>query len=774
MRRAACVLLVGGLVAASSSVVASLPASGTISLARRAVSWTGGPLLGGAADPATCVGGCDEFSLAITVPPSYWRAIPGGVLIRIDWRDRNDELDLLVFDEAGNEVASSIELHTNVEQAFLYTPKPGTYRVQIVALQAKNVKYRARAWMASIKDRPAATARNTMRFAPPTFVDPQIWASMPSVWAAGDGPIYVTSPWSLPQQSNPVWRSLDGGRTFRHLPSYVAPGVVDPRLRSCSTAVGGGDSDVITDRTGRVYFDDLWAGNVTVGTSTDRGDAWTCNPAAGTMPEQDRPWLAPAPKADGNGPNIDAYLAYRDLGAGGLTPYAGEALKPVSEHLDLTRDGGATWRNATTYARDAIGFTGPLFTAGDGTIYQVYQYESSVMLARSTDEGRTVRVLRVADRYASPANQWLGGDVDAAGNVYAAWVDQGTWDVLVSVSRNRGATWSKPLRVNPPASESAAMPWVAAGKAGDVAVAWYGARGSFSPNVAPDSARWYPWVARSTNATSAAPTFQATTLSQTPVRFGKLCLEGLTCDSDRRMGDFFEIDIAPDGAVVASFADTGRIQRTKDGYTPGPYVMVARQLSGLGMARTARAAVEPAGDAFAPDGANDPALSTLDLTGLPAYRRLNGAFRVSFKLSSARDLTRALKARNVAVATDAYWIVLWKANNRVEYAGLHVDGDGTISFFGGDEPVSIGRPEVDTKFTDKMASYPETFSLPGNVDAATGVVTIDVPFGMFHLRRGDVLHSMQAFSMTSLRDKRTFLQPLLVVDSTPAQSVRIG
>jgi hypothetical protein len=201
--------------------------------------------------------------------------------------------------------------------------------------------------------------------------------------------------------------------------------------------------------------------------------------------------------------------------------------------------------------------------------------------------------------------------------------------------------------------------------------------------------------------------------------------------------------------------------------------MVARQLSGLGMARTAPAATEPSGDAVPGDKMTAADVPTLDLAGLPEAKALSGRLRLSFGLTSSRDLASALKAADVVVATDAYWLVLWKANDRVEYAGLHVGKNGKVSFFGGDEPVSIGRPDANTSLADKMASYPATFALNGNVDPATGMVSIDVPLGMFHLKPGDVLHSMQAFSMTSLLDRRTFLQPLLVVDSTAAQSVRI-
>ncbi|MFY9588901.1 MAG: hypothetical protein WAT66_15770 [Actinomycetota bacterium] len=768
MKRLILLVAVVAVTAASAAVVASTPAEGVLSPARSSLSWEGGPLTGVSAascDPSAC----DDFTLTIDVPSSYWKRSPGGVAIRLDWQDANDEIDLHVYDPNGKEVGNSIELHTNDEQAFIFAPVRGTYRVHVDGFQVTNAAYRGRAWIARADDPIARSSSARMSFAPPAFVDPQLWVAMPSIWAARDGVTYVAGPWGLTTLGTVVWRSLDGGRTFRSASPPLAAGVADPRMRPCPASLGGGDADIVTDRTGRAYFLDLYLAGVTVGVSTDRGATWRCNTVAATSPEDDRPWLAPAPLADGEGPNIDAYLVYRDFGTTGLIPVVGEIAKPVSLHLDVTRDGGATWTQRTTFARNGVGYTGPLFTAPDGTLYQVYQNRASVMIARSTDKGRTMRLIRVADRYASPANQWLGGDVDAAGNVYVAWVDQGTWDVMLSRSRDHGVTWSKPLRINHPASETAAMPWVAAGRAGDVAVAWYGSDGTFAPGTAPTTARWYPWVARSVNATSASPSFSRTRLSPTPMRFGPLCLIGIGC-ADRRVGDFFEIDIGPDGALMASYADTGRIQATTDGASPGPYVMVSRQLSGLGMARTAPLAFERAGDVNESEmGETAP----LDLTGLPRPAWTKSTMRISVPVSSALDLAATLRG---GIASEAYWLILWKARDRVEYAGLRIDRNGALSFFGGDQPVGVARPEptAPQQKVEKLATYPATFSLTGRIDEATNQIVIDVPYALYGLRPGDTLYSMQAFTMAGLAQSLRSYQPLIVVDSTPARSIRIG
>lgn len=326
------------------------------------------------------------------------------------------------------------------------------------------------------------------------------------------------------------------------------------------------------------------------------------------------------------------------------------------------------------------------------------------------------------------------------------------------------------------------MPWLATGKAGDVAIAWYGAKGAFTPTAAPASARWYVWAARSLNATSLLPHFEVAPLSETPVRFGSLCLKGPSCENengapaDERMLDFFEIAIAPDGAVVATFNDTGRIQTTSDGFGPGPYVMFTRQTSGLGMKGGAKSPVEPSGDAHLPEEMATNDVEAFDLSGLPTSQTLSGIARISLPLAAVGTASIPSAATYSGISTDAYWLAVWKANDRVEYAGMHVDAQGNRSFFGGDQPVGIGRvdPAASMGFIEKMASYPETFSLRGGVDQANKRIWFDVPLARFHLRRGDVLHSLQAFTMTSLLGGQTFLQPLYVVDATPPQTVRIG
>ena len=750
---------------------AATPEGGTLTPVQRSVRWAGDPVTGAASGPEDCSEvSCDEFALTVDIGSSFWERPGGGVVVRIEWVDPQNDLDLHIYDPAGQEVAHSYQISGTFEEAFLSAPARGTYSVLTVGFDGAAVSYAGRASITSAKSRAVHTSPNSMRFSAPTIVDPQIAAAEPGVLTSPGGQVYIHALTALESLASHVWRSEDGARTFELLDSRLADSFSDPRRGPCSDAIGGGDADVIVDRTGRLYFLDLEALNVNVATSTDGGDSWTCNALAASTPLDDRPWLAPAATADGSGPNIDAYLAYTDSGTS-AQPFA-KKIKPFEIHLEVTYDGGNNWVPRRTYARSLIHTPGRLFTAPDGTLYHAFAGENAVWAARSRDAGTTFELVKVSQRIGSPGNIFIAGDADEAGNVFIAWADSGTFDVLYSSSTDQGAHWSSPVRLNPPSSETAVLPWVAAGRGGDVAIAWYGTAAPLVPDSASPSTRWNAWVARSRDATRRAPAFQIARLSETSMHFGPICLGGQSCTENpertRSLADFFQIDIARDGAIVATFNDNGRIQDT----APQPYVVVARQIAGLGMPSGSASVAhlrERKGDAlFPPHSKEGRSVPALDFMAAPGVSLRGDTLQLSFTLDSARDLDSALTATSAGVATAAMWLVTWKANDRVEYAAMTTDTSGATSFFGGDQPGGASDHRLYPYLT-----YPQQFPLRGRVDTARGQVTIDVPLAQFHLKPGDVLHGLQAFSLAGVPQAASYLSSQLV-DMTPSQTLRIG
>jgi hypothetical protein len=154
--------------------------------------------------------------------------------------------------------------------------------------------------------------------------------------------------------------------------------------------------------------------------------------------------------------------------------------------------------------------------------------------------------------------------------------------VLLSASRDKGLTWSAPVAVSDP-SVPALMPWIAAGDAGRVVIAWY-------QGTAPTPANRLPnlfdvMVGMSTTADQEAPVFALAKVTESPNHIGAFCTEGLFCSlsgGDRSMLDFFEVRILPDGSPVLAFAadDDARMARVK--------VFATRMTEGTSMYETPR------------------------------------------------------------------------------------------------------------------------------------------------------------------------------------------
>jgi hypothetical protein len=759
-------------------VLAASPDSDSLTARHPRVEWSGGPLTG-TYNQGTCAApSCDEFTIRSAVPASYWAKMPGGIAIKIGWADTNEELDLYVLDSTGNVVTSSQLGGVDSQQVFLADPAPGAYVVQVEAFYAVNLLYSGTAAVVREGAAQAKIATSSLRFSPPAVVDPQFTTGEPGLLVEPNGTAIVDAPWHQETMTSFIWRSRpdQGGLTFDLLDSRPLPGVSDPRRRSCTLSGGGGDTDVAVDRTGTLYLADLEAASVGVSVSSDGGRTWSCSPLSASQTQDDRPWLAAAPEADGSGPNVDAYLLYRSNFVTGAFPYSQMAGKPYIQ-VDVTRDGGRTWTSQGSFAGGLVMETGPMVTTADGTVHEIFSgVDGGVWLASSSDQGRTFRLKLVSPRPGSPSNSFVTAAADNAGNLYAAWVEGGSFDVLYSYSTDRGSTWSAPVRISQ-ADSTAVMPWLAAAGPGDVAVGWYGSPGRFQPGDAAPEQPWFPMVARAMHADSRSASFQVDRMSSGPTHFGVICLSGAGCGSDRSLGDFFKIGIGPDGGVVAAFDDNGRTATAADGGPPAPYVEMVRQTGGLGMTRPAIASnlVKSNGDARVPPA--DPAgalVPALGFTSMPAVLGQLPDAHLRFWLGDARNLMSALTATDTAVATDAYWILTWKAAGSVEYAGMHLDRTGATDFFGGDAPVPVSVPGSIRSATGQgafsYASYPATFKLNGTVDSSAGSVTIDLGSGDYHLTSGEMLRSLQAFSMTGTLSQVQAL-PLQVIDSTAPRDV---
>lgn len=338
-----------------------------------------------------------------------------------------------------------------------------------------------------------------------------------------------------------LWRSTDGGETWSHVGLPGAPDGLGPR----GVGQGVSDPDFAIDSNGRIYLTDLEAlAAASVSWSDDDGETWLMgNNVASTYGPIDRQWLA----TDGT----DVYLTGNYFAAlrvlkstdGGLTWLEvgqsncnGDMIARESDHallkgcgsgIDVSTDGGATWE-----IKSAIG-------EGQG--------------------GLTMT---------EPA-------IDAAGNVYTAWVDEG--GIMMAGTSDLGETWTTPLRVSSTTGGSHIWPWIVAGDEGRVAVAWIESATPDAANTA--DAEWRVHMTTVLDAMGDAPQLTEQTVTPDPIHVGYLCV-GTVCQADpestgdRRLGDFFEIAADAEGTVHLVFAvTTGGDAISHPGYvkqTAGP------------------------------------------------------------------------------------------------------------------------------------------------------------------------------------------------------------
>jgi hypothetical protein len=145
-------------------------------------------------------------------------------------------------------------------------------------------------------------------------------------------------------------------------------------------------------------------------------------------------------------------------------------------------DGGVTFQLAG-YVSPSVGEPAdvcpPLdFNAGvvgnHGTIYMPATCEHGAYLAVSHDEGASWTWLPVPH---APPGPLIGGNylqvaVDRADNLYALWPLGG--QLYLAVSRDHGLSWRAPMMISAPGVHDVALPALAAGSAGHVAVTYYG------------------------------------------------------------------------------------------------------------------------------------------------------------------------------------------------------------------------------------------------------------------------------------------------------------
>lgn len=360
-----------------------------------------------------------------------------------------------------------------------------------------------------------------------------------------------------------IMRSESGGANWE----IVSPRVLDQNTMPVSLDPYVWIDDRLDGDTARIYTIDLTVACSYLAFSDDDGASWTSNPLACGRPVNDHQTLFGGPPASSptvSYPNI-LYYCYNDV---------------ASSQCTKSLDGGVTFHptgspaftgykpgSEETGFFGAEGFCGGLHGHGvvgdDGTVLLPREYCGEPYLAISHDEGLTWNQVRVSKiRSISQPDEGAAHPsvaVDSAGNIYYSWIGQKDRLLYLSVSKDGGEKWSKPVVASVPALKETNLPQIDVRGNGKIAIAYYGSENSKFQECGREcdgadylKTKWNGYITISADALAPNPTFftgTINTLKDPLVRQG--CGPG-RCKS---VFDFIDVEIGPDGIPYAAFVD---------------------------------------------------------------------------------------------------------------------------------------------------------------------------------------------------------------------------
>ena len=749
---AALLLLVPVLFATSGPA----SAADTLSPSSPVFEYDGGPytnvnITGLVGDACEVPSGCDEHPFTVAVPPSYYAGLRaqgkvGVVVIAVSWENNENDFDLALKNDAGDPIATSGFGNSDFERVNFVELPSGEYTVSNAIFRALNVSLHVKVSLQAL-DPPATSARpatNGLAFSNGTVVTHERSSGEPNIEIGPDGTHFADQP--LGAGTNSIFlKSPDKGLTWRAL------GALHPNQNPLTgNAAGGGDSGIAISPDGRMCISELNT-LISLGVSCSSDGGKTFGPSSqvadpGT-PLVDRQWQVAAPDGEQYiaaqfgiltvGPSSPGVRLFRDLGTGQFT----EAFK-----VDT-----ASAMKSYTLAVD------PSDTDGGGTLVQAYLRSNQgadkldnphqLMIWRSTDGGDTYKRHIVANLPTTPGNNFAFVASDTAGNIYASWSVQGSWDIAYSVISKAAldaaadqdqtdaplAAWSEPVIVNVGEARTAIQPTIKVGDPGRVFVGFYAA-----PQVAnPDNllGHWDAYLSTSTNGAcqldascgpTGKPTFDQAKITEHPAQYNGICLGGTGCGGDPYYGDrsmleYLDLEFDPEtgGASII----TTDSSRQNGGTTATSFKQIGGPSAYNGKpAITGATAIgtfieDPEGDANFPyetTAANpsQPAPGG-DVTRVEVSYPDTAMLRVVMHVANLSELNAAaatglgqelLIATRFATDKDLFW------------AGMrHV--------VGGAQTLEAGRMSEQI-FVSK---YTKTIDIEGDVNLDANTITLDVP-----------------------------------------------
>ena len=408
------------------------------------------------------------------------------------------------------------------------------------------------------------------RFAPQTYIEMERAGGEPTVETHPDGTLIYTAhagtthvylPAAADEDSTAffqhytgqtyIWVSDDNGATWQFVPRTLPPDGVPMS--------GFSDPEIAIDAAGNVYESEINLVNVAISKSTDSSHSYTLqNFFAQTM--TDRQWT----EADREN---EVYIVGNAF-AGGTFPT--DPVGNLGHHLYKSKDGGRTFSPGVS---DPGGLGDLQVDKRDGTLYEANLSGGTLGMAafrriRNDDFTRELNPIATGVDMNDTAH-WPSFDIDEKGNLYIVWSEDGGGarggGIWYSYSTDRGRTWAAPILIDPDDDGTDIWPWLAVGSPRRVAISWLEADRQLPDNDSEEAgdAAWRVMAAVTLNGLgcrdSAEPGFRHAVATPDPVHRGTICNQGTICQAqliDRRMGDFFTIEIDETGMMWAGYSDT--------------------------------------------------------------------------------------------------------------------------------------------------------------------------------------------------------------------------
>ena len=377
-----------------------------------------------------------------------------------------------------------------------------------------------------------------------------------------EAPSPATAPFVENYEGQTYYYVSDDTETWEFVPrtpvSAAAPVLGIP-------ATGFSDPEFAIEQDGTVYVSEINLANVAVYKSEDGGHTYELvNVFAFT--QTDRQWMA----ADGEG---ELYMTGNGFGGG---PFPGEPAGNLDHFMAKSTDGGLTWGGASTTNVDGVGDI--QIDWDRGYLYELTVTDGTLMMARfpnireETTDFTVEHFTIEEDVNLSPVQTLIDPtfDMDDEGNLYAVWSHNSNeprpQGIYYAYSTDQGETWSDAVRVDADAKDDV-WPWLAVGAKGQVVIAWLQSQLETDDQLGGEAggteAEWNVMVAHTQfglgceDSDSAA--FTISQASSEPVHTGTICQHGTVCQTDltdRRLGDYFSIEVDGDGFAHVAVSDT--------------------------------------------------------------------------------------------------------------------------------------------------------------------------------------------------------------------------